>query len=345
MVFFQESLWAVIMDAFLQRHRTRIVGVLSGCDRVLFRGTLRSISYLDGMERLLASHRILYTQFSAFVQRVSDRLKQHAQQLAEKHQRPFIYLQSAALSKEDTARNIMERDGIRQGLVCVLSCVEPCQTYALKKDGQKKHLLLVPAERKCLHLYFYFVDREFGLIHVRLQTWLPMSIQVCVNGREYLARRLDRAGIGCEKRDNCFVRIDDLPRAQEMMDVGEPSPTRHLLDPVSKRITRRGRPYRALRPIDPEEAKLFAVLTDGQFLLQGFRNCDLRERLIPQTPHEPDQARKASGQISRRLRLLRAHGLVRKVTGTFYYRITKRGHHVMATALKLRQSCCLAAAA
>ena len=62
--------------------------------------------------------------------------------------------------------------------------------------------------------------------------------------------------------------------------VGEPSPTRQLLDPVSKRITRRGRPYRALRPIDPEEAKLFAVLTDGKFLLQGFRNADLRKSSI-----------------------------------------------------------------
>jgi hypothetical protein len=513
------------MDAFLQRHRDQIVGVLSGCDRVLFRGTLRSISYLDGMERLLASHRIRYVEFGAFVERVSDRLKQHAHALAEKQRRPFIYLSSAAVSKEDYAHDIMERDGIRQGLVCVFSCVEPCQTYALKKDGQKKHLLLVPAERKCLHLYFYFVDREFGLMHVRLQTWLPMSIQVCVNGREYLARRLDRAGIGYEKRDNCFTQIDDLPRAQQMMDeldrrnwtrflnayaqklnpwvapdnelnlfgyywtvrqseyatdvmfrdaaslaalypaltdhairhfhspnvmrflgrrtnrrfsgtvqsyldrrcegvrvkhwveensikmydkqgsvlriettinnprrlkvrriatrrgrrqrgwlpmrkgvadflrraeicraangrylealgvVGEPSPTRFLLDPVSKRITRRGRAYRALRPIDPEEAKLFAVLTDGRFLLVGFRNADLRERLFPQIRPHSDAACQASGQLTRRLRLLRAHGLIRKVSGTFYYRITKRGHHVMATALKLRESCCLTAAA
>jgi DNA-binding PadR family transcriptional regulator len=525
LVVFQIHRRTVSMDAFLQRHRDQIVGVLSGCDRVLFRGTLRSISYLDGMERLLATYRVPLQQFAAFVQRVSGRIKQHAQQLAAKHQRPFIYLESAALSKEDTARQIMERDNIQQGLVCVLSCVEPCQTYALRKDREKKHLLLAPAQRKCLYLYFYFMDREFGLIHVRLQTWLPMSIQVCVNGREYLARRLDRAGIGYEKRDNCFARIDDLPRAQQMMDeldrrkwarflnkyarqvnpwvargnelnmfdyywttrqseyatdvmfrdeaslsavypaladhairhfhsrdvmrflgrrtnirfsgpahsqlghrcegmrvkhwveensikmydkegtvlriettinnprrlkvrrlathkgqcrrawlsmrkgvvdfqrraeicraangrylealgvVGEPSPTRQLLDPVSKRITRRGRPYRALRPIDPEEAKLFAVLTEGHFLLQGFRNRDLRERLLPQTPQGLDQARKASGQIGRQLRLLRAHGLIRKVTGTFYYRITKRGHQVMATALKLRESPCLAAAA
>jgi len=513
------------MDAFIQRHREQIVGVLSGCDRVLFRGTLRSISYLDGMERLLATYRVPLPQFSSFVQRISDRIKQHAQQLAEKHHRPLIYLESAALSKEEMARDIQQRDGIEQGLVCVLSCVEPCQTYALRKDRGKKQLLLVPAQRKCLHLYFYFMDREFGMIHVRLQTWLPMSIQICVNGREYLARRLDRAGIGYEKRDNCFARIDDLPRAQQMMDdldrrkwarflnryarqvnpwvargnelnmfdyywttrqseyatdvmfrdeaslsaiypaladhairhfhsrdvmrflgrrtnirfsgpahsqlgyrtegmrvkhwveensikmydkegtvlriettinnprrlkvrrmatqkgrrrkawlpmrkgvvdfqrraeicraangryiealgvVGEPSPTRQLLDPVSKRITRCGRPYRALRPIDPQEAKLFAVLTDGQFLLQGFRNAHLREKLFPAHRSTPEERHQAAGKVSRSLRLLRAHGLIRKVTGTFYYRVTKRGHQVMTTALKLRELNCLAAAA
>jgi hypothetical protein len=98
--------------------------------------------------------------------------------------------------------------------------------------------------------------------------------------------------------------------------VGEPSPTRFLLDPVSKRITRRGRPYRALRPIDPAEAKLFAVLTSGQFLLQGFCNRDLRTVFFPPLPRRSEEARKACGQMSRRLRLLRAHGLIKKVNGT-----------------------------
>ena len=45
--------------------------------------------------------------------------------------------------------------------------------------------------------------------------------------------------------------------------------------------------------------------------------------------------RKASGRITRYLRLLRAHGLIRKVSGTRYYRVTPKGHQVMTTALKL----------
>ena len=49
---------------------------------------------------------------------------------------------------------------------------------------------LVLAERKCAHLYFYYADPDFGLLHIRVQTWLPFSLQVCVNGREWLARQL-----------------------------------------------------------------------------------------------------------------------------------------------------------
>ena len=63
--------------------------------------------------------------------------------------------------------------------------------------------------------YFYYVDRQFGLMHVRLQTWLPFTMQICINGREYLARRMDKAGISYERRENCFTRIDDLQKHKQ----------------------------------------------------------------------------------------------------------------------------------
>src|SRR6266436_3228906 len=122
------------------------------------------------------------------------------------------------LSADYAARQIKEKDHIKEGLIVVFACVEPCQSFDLKRDKATKHLLLRSKERKCLHLYFYYQDRDFGLMHVRLQTWLPFTIQVCVNGREWLARQLDRAGITYTKRDNCFTYISDLPPAQQLMD-------------------------------------------------------------------------------------------------------------------------------
>jgi len=55
---------------------------------------------------------------------------------------------------------------------------------------EKGRPFVQPAKRECLFLYFYFMDREFGMIHVKLQTWFPMPIQVYVNGHEWLARKL-----------------------------------------------------------------------------------------------------------------------------------------------------------
>src|SRR5207247_2033459 len=82
-----------------------------------------------------------------------------------------------------------------------------------------KQFLLENSERlKCLHLYFYFMDRHFGLIHVRIQTWFPMPIQVYLNGHEWLARKLEANGVRFTKHDNAFLWIEDMVRAQKFSD-------------------------------------------------------------------------------------------------------------------------------
>jgi len=519
------------MEKFVQRHEADVIGVLCGFDRLLFRGTLRSISYGDGLDRFLGAVGVKYRDFGDFAQRQSDRLKRHAEAIAKRAGRPFQYLYSSSRSKEQVARSIAARDGIEEGLICVLRCVEPCMSFSIRRDD-KGAWRFVGRERKCLHLYFYYLDREFGLMHVRLATWLPFGIQVCLNGREYLARRMRRAGIGFEQRDNCFVRIDDLPRAQRMMreleqrkwdpflnalarrvnplpgprgglanlrgyywsireseyatdvmfkdaaalarvyptlvehairrlgchDVlrflgrrttpgrfaGEASaslqvraeglrvkhwaeensikmydkrqsvlrvettinnvrrfkvrrmsnwkgvrrmrwipmrfgladldrrveisraanerylealavvdvpaaPARTLLDPVSRRVVEDDRPYRALRPVNPDDARVFKAVMAGQFLLRGFTNRQLRQCLAGtppaaatpppgHPPPDPKQTRRESARITRTLRLLRAHGLIRKITGTRYYRVTANGHRTMSAALQLRDA-------
>ncbi len=127
--------------------------------------------------------------------------------------------------------------------------------------------------------------------------------------------------------------------------VGEPSSAHKLLDPVSRRITRQGRPYRGLRPIEPDEVRMFSALQEGSFLLQGFRNKDIRRKLFPRAGRNAQQRKRAAGRVTRWIRLLRAHGLIRKVTGTFYYRITTRGQEIMTTSNKLRETTVLATSA
>ena len=205
------------MKEFIAKHEKEITGVLSGFDRLVFRGTLRSISYPEGMMRYLWANQVRLTEFGKHVQRMSEQVKQVCRAQAEALGRPVKYLVSAGESKEELARGIAAREKIQQGLVCVLSCVEPCQTFEVYRNREKRKLELVARQRECLFLYQYWMDREFGFLNARLQTWFPFSVQVCLNGREWLARQMDQVGMKYARQDNCFPWVQDWAGAQELL--------------------------------------------------------------------------------------------------------------------------------
>lgn len=224
------------MNEFIARYQDEISGVLSGFDRLLFRGTLRSLYALPVMDRYLASNRVLYKDFGKHVQEVSERLKAASLSRAEREGRPIQYLSSSGVSKEEIARGIAQRDRIQEGLVCVLSCVEPCVSFDIFRCREKKQLLLQRRERKCLHLYHYWKHPEIGFLHGRIQTWFPFTIQICLNGREWLARQMDRAGLGYVRKDNCFAAVQDWGRAQQLLDEQQRTQWQEVLDGMAAEL-------------------------------------------------------------------------------------------------------------
>ena len=96
--------------------------------------------------------------------------------------------------------------------------MEPCASFEVYGNRETKHLELQPRLRKCLHYYHYWMHPRLGLMHARIQTWFPFTIQVCLNGREWLTRSLNRVETGYRKRENCFVWIEDVNKAQKLFD-------------------------------------------------------------------------------------------------------------------------------
>jgi hypothetical protein len=82
----------------------------------------------------------------------------------------------------------------------------------------------------------FFLDRDFGLIHVKVQTWFPFRIQVYVNGHEWLARRLDRSRIPYLKYDNAFLRIANFRRAQSISDRFATLPWVRILHAYARKV-------------------------------------------------------------------------------------------------------------
>jgi hypothetical protein len=199
------------MISFLQRHGGSVTGTLSGFDRLRFRGSLRMLTHAGGFASFLRIIGVKLRDFKDHVLASTRKICDSSEEVARAAGRPVQFLRSPQISKEDVAREIAQRDGITDGLICVLSCVEPCVSYDVSKWGQP-HLKVIT--RRCLHHYHYLMHRQFGFMHVRIQTWMPMTMHVYVNGREWLARQMDLAKMPYKRMGNCFTELSDAPAAQ-----------------------------------------------------------------------------------------------------------------------------------
>lgn len=206
------------MQDFLQRFGRVVMGVLCGFDRVLFRGTLRNLAFSDGLMLYLSVNKILFKDAGAHFKEVSEKVKADIVAFAENRGLAVRYLPSARDNKEQLAREIAQERGVEAGLICVLSIVEPCETALIRRDREARRQYIRYGPGKCLHYYFYYMHPELGLMHARLQTWFPFTMHVCINGREWLARTLDRKGIGYRKSENCFLALENIKRTQQLAD-------------------------------------------------------------------------------------------------------------------------------
>ena len=207
------------MDTFLSIHQDSVFGTLTTFDRMIFKGHLTMLYPNGAFARLLNRQGVWLKDFKPYVEAVSQRIKQHAEQLATQAGRPFRYLEGSMTakngqSKEALAQQVATEDHLKEGLVCVFYTLEPCSTFTVRGNRQTQKLEVIRRRSKCLHFYFYYLDAELGFIHIRLQSWFPFQIQVYVNGRECLSRYLDQQRIAYKRYDNTFTQIDDLAVAQ-----------------------------------------------------------------------------------------------------------------------------------
>jgi hypothetical protein len=510
------------MQAFTAKYSGQIQGVLSGFDRLIFRGCLRKIAYTAGLNSYLWANHVLLKDFGSHANEVSERVKGAALRCFQESGRRIQYLQSSKDNKEEIARSIARQEHITEGPVCALTCVEPCLGFDIHRNRETKRLDLVQRPRKCLYVYQYWEHPVVGWLHARIQTWFPFSIQIGMNGREWLARQMDAAGIEYQRQDNCFPWVSDWNQAQRLMDAqlqadwpklldqiagalnpihkeifkhfpmnyywatyqsewatdivfrgaedlrrlypllvhhamttfsspdvlrflgkqftatghinghvkaevtsdlkrrqdgirikhrygdnsvklydkaymplgsvlraeltmqrpeefqvyrrieGSPKgplmwlPMRRgiadlhrraevsqgvndrylnalastddstrlkeLLSPLERPVIRDGKRSRALRPFDDQDRLLLEAISQGEFMINGFRNKDLQQLLYATAPQSVEESRRRSAAISRKLRLLRDHGLIQKIQKSYRYKVTIKGRPIL-TAL------------
>lgn len=200
------------MQQFIARFEDQIQGTLSGFDRVVFRGSLRRLTHSQGMKMYLIQNGILCKQYQDHVKQVSQELKEASLEPFRREQLPIRHIYDPRADKDEIARAVASERGIREGNVCALTAMELSPTF------QHEKTTMAVRWRPNLAIYHYRMDPRFGWCHARIQTWFPFYVHVCMNGREWLARRMDQEGIRYSRQQNTFPWVQDCRRAQELFD-------------------------------------------------------------------------------------------------------------------------------
>jgi len=217
------------MKAFLSRFGAFVLSVLSGFDRLRFRGCSRLLCNVRGLHSYLYQHNLLIKEFPKHAEQLTKTLVRGSEALAAADGDRIHYLNSPNIDKEATALAIAQRRGLRTGRIAILSCVESCRTFRVRKND-RGHIDLYAEPGRCQHFYHYFLHEQLGLCYVRLQSWFPFTMRIGLNGRHWLYRQLQQQQIGYRRQDNLLVEVEDWQRAQQLLDEQQHTDWPALLD-------------------------------------------------------------------------------------------------------------------
>lgn len=174
--------------------------------------------------------------FKQYAVETTELVRREALREAQRLKRPVLYLDRAGVDKEALARKLLAKHPVERGLICMFKVLEPCMTFEYHRSQNRKERGLRLRPGKCLHLYKYYLHPRFGFMNARLQTYFPFSIQICLNGREWLARQLEREGRSFKRNDNCFPWFDNPELAQRRMDRQLETEWPQALDAVARAL-------------------------------------------------------------------------------------------------------------
>lgn len=201
---------------FVTKFASLLVCTLHCFDRVIFKGHLAMAApkeierFVDYVLKVRRCHfmKVIAPQYS-------ERLAEHAQAFARKAGRTYLY-RTGSFKKDQWAEQLIRDQRIEGGLVGILCTQETCNSFALIPGEKRPRFVSRPRQQRVL--YYYFLDPQLGLIHVRLQTWAPFTLQVYVNGHDWLAQQLVRLGLGFVQKHNAFTQLDEPAQAQRQAD-------------------------------------------------------------------------------------------------------------------------------
>jgi hypothetical protein len=115
-------------------------------------------------------------------------------------------------------------------------------------------------------------------------------------------------------------------------------PLGKLVEDLCAPVQWRGRRARGLNPLASADGRLLEMVSRGDYLINGFRNRDVREALHGTAEAPVEKRRRQSAAVTRQLRLLQAHEMIHKQEKTHRYQLTEKGQRVITAVLAAQRA-------
>jgi hypothetical protein len=147
---------------------------------------------------------------------ISEKFREAVRALAEREGIPLYQFQHKE-KKDDLANEFRRQRPVRDAIVFIGVAQEKAQAF----NGRKINGQFQFNRDKTVyvnHYYFYIDDEEFGPLFVKVCSYAPWSIKLCLNGHEWAKRQLQKRGIRYEALDNGFLSCSQPAKVQQICD-------------------------------------------------------------------------------------------------------------------------------
>jgi len=188
-------------------------------DRIYLNGYIPNLQVPGQLVNFLTKHRGHPIPSPALLGHIGERFVQAVKKYAEENQIPIVHFERGQ-RKDDIAAEHRQRFDKAEGVVFIGVAQEKAQSFRAQKKDQKGPVGFEWSRQSvCVnHYYFYVQDADFGPAFIKVCSYVPYPIKVCLNGHEWAKQQLRQAGVEFEVLDNGFLSCQEPARLQEVCD-------------------------------------------------------------------------------------------------------------------------------
>lgn len=205
---------------------------VSCIDRLYINGYVPKLQTSGQLVYFLHHHMGYQIASPAVLGQLGDRFRREVKRFVTANSIPLVRFKRGQ-RKDDIASEIRRRRPIEHGVNFLGIAQERERSFKAKKKPTPSGSVSFDFSRQSVfvnQLYFYVHDRDWGPAFIKIGTYVPYPVKLCLNGHEWLKQQLSREGIPFESLDNGFLSCDDAPRLQRLADRLGPDQIQQFFD-------------------------------------------------------------------------------------------------------------------